>query len=189
VPPICRPSRAWISHCSPSTRCCEDVKIRTCDHDPRSTGPRFPLQRPREESMLAERMNVLSLQITTLFRRRQLERDSDDELQFHLTMHEQKLAHSGVPRRSALRRGARARQRDTCKRGKPQRVSRKRRVHVRGSALGSRCSGRNIAQRGPAVASKNGFCSVSSFSQVKPWSCPGANRGLTQSSWHTRIVP
>jgi putative ABC transport system permease protein len=47
--------------------------------------------------MLAERITALWLRIKALFRRRQLDRDLDDELQFHLAMREQKLAEDGVP--------------------------------------------------------------------------------------------
>jgi predicted permease len=46
--------------------------------------------------MLPESINGLWLRIKALFRRRQLERDLDDELAFHLAMRERKLAESGV---------------------------------------------------------------------------------------------
>jgi putative ABC transport system permease protein len=46
--------------------------------------------------MLPESINGLWLRIKALFRRRQLDRDLDDELAFHLAMREQKLAESGV---------------------------------------------------------------------------------------------
>jgi predicted permease len=47
--------------------------------------------------MLAEWMTAAWLRIKALFRRRQLERDLDDELQFHLALREQKLVEQGVP--------------------------------------------------------------------------------------------
>lgn len=46
--------------------------------------------------MLPEWMTSFWLRITTLFRRRQLERDLDDELQFHLAMREQKAVPAGI---------------------------------------------------------------------------------------------
>jgi putative ABC transport system permease protein len=51
--------------------------------------------------MLAEWITALWLRIKALFRRRRLERDLDDELQFHLAMREQKLAEDGVPAEEA----------------------------------------------------------------------------------------
>jgi putative ABC transport system permease protein len=47
--------------------------------------------------MLPEWFTALWLRIRALFRRRQLDRDLDDEVQFHLATREQKLAESGVP--------------------------------------------------------------------------------------------
>ena len=46
--------------------------------------------------MLPESITALWLRIKTLVRRQQLDRDLEDELQFHLAMREQKLAESGV---------------------------------------------------------------------------------------------
>jgi predicted permease len=46
--------------------------------------------------MLSEWLNAMWLRINALFRRRRLDRDLNDELQFHLAMREQKLADSGV---------------------------------------------------------------------------------------------
>jgi putative ABC transport system permease protein len=46
--------------------------------------------------MLPELVNTLWLRIKALFRRRQLDRDLDDELQFHLAMREEKLQEQGV---------------------------------------------------------------------------------------------
>ncbi len=46
--------------------------------------------------MLPESINGLRLRIKALLRRRQLERDLADELEFHLAMREQKLAESGL---------------------------------------------------------------------------------------------
>ena len=46
--------------------------------------------------MLPEWMTSFWLRITTLFRRRQLDRDLDDELEFHLAMREQKLVEQGM---------------------------------------------------------------------------------------------
>ncbi len=51
--------------------------------------------------MFPEWMAALRLRIKVLFRRRQLNRDLDDELQFHLAMREQKLTESGVPAEEA----------------------------------------------------------------------------------------
>jgi hypothetical protein len=51
--------------------------------------------------MLAEWITALWLRIKALFRRRRLDRDLDDELQFHLAMREQKLAEDGVPAEEA----------------------------------------------------------------------------------------
>jgi predicted permease len=51
--------------------------------------------------MLPETIHGLWLRIKVLFRRRKLERDLDDELQFHLAMREEKLAESGVPAEEA----------------------------------------------------------------------------------------
>jgi putative ABC transport system permease protein len=42
-------------------------------------------------------MTAIGLRIGALFRRRQLERDLDDELEFHLAMHQQKLIDQGMP--------------------------------------------------------------------------------------------
>ncbi len=47
--------------------------------------------------MFLERITALWLRIKTMFRRRQLDRDLDDELQFHLAMREQKLVEQGMP--------------------------------------------------------------------------------------------
>jgi putative ABC transport system permease protein len=47
--------------------------------------------------MLPEWLTAIRLRVRTLFRRRQLERDLDDELQFHLDMHQQKLVEQGMP--------------------------------------------------------------------------------------------
>ncbi|MGH8280301.1 MAG: ADOP family duplicated permease [Gammaproteobacteria bacterium] len=47
--------------------------------------------------MLAEWITTVRLRIRALFRRRELDRDLKDELQFHLAEREQKLAESGVP--------------------------------------------------------------------------------------------
>jgi predicted permease len=46
-------------------------------------------------------MTALWLRLKMLLRRRQLDRDLNDELQFHLAMREQKLAESGVPAEEA----------------------------------------------------------------------------------------
>jgi macrolide transport system ATP-binding/permease protein len=51
--------------------------------------------------MFPERMIAVWLRIKAVFRRRQLDRDLDDELQFHRAMREQKLAESGVPAEEA----------------------------------------------------------------------------------------
>ncbi len=51
--------------------------------------------------MFPEWMVAFWLRIKALFRRRQLDRDLDDELQFHLAMREQKLTESGVPAEEA----------------------------------------------------------------------------------------
>jgi hypothetical protein len=51
--------------------------------------------------MLSEWMNALRVRIKTLFRRRQLDRNLDDKLQFHLAMREQKLTEIGVPEEQA----------------------------------------------------------------------------------------
>ncbi len=51
--------------------------------------------------MFSEWMIAIGLRIKTLFRRRQLDRDLDDELQFHLAMREQRLTESGVPAEEA----------------------------------------------------------------------------------------
>jgi putative ABC transport system permease protein len=50
-----------------------------------------------EGIVLPELITAIWLRIKALLRRRQLDRDIDDELQFHLAMREQKLAESGVP--------------------------------------------------------------------------------------------
>ncbi|HET7215679.1 MAG TPA: ABC transporter permease [Terriglobia bacterium] len=47
--------------------------------------------------MLPEWMTKIGLRIGALFRRGQLERDLDEELQFHLAMHQQKLEEQGMP--------------------------------------------------------------------------------------------
>jgi putative ABC transport system permease protein len=47
--------------------------------------------------MLAEWMKSIWLRTRALLRRRQLDRDLDDELQFHLAMRRQKLAEGGMP--------------------------------------------------------------------------------------------
>jgi predicted permease len=47
--------------------------------------------------MLSEWISALRLRTKMLFRRRQLDRDLNDELQFHLAMREQKLADAGMP--------------------------------------------------------------------------------------------
>jgi hypothetical protein len=49
------------------------------------------------KSMLPEFIAVLWLRIRALLRRRQLDRDLNDELQFHLAMCEEKLAKPEVP--------------------------------------------------------------------------------------------
>jgi predicted permease len=46
--------------------------------------------------MLRERISAFWLRAKALFRRRELDRDLDDELQFHLAMREQKLREQGV---------------------------------------------------------------------------------------------
>jgi putative ABC transport system permease protein len=46
--------------------------------------------------MLSERISALWLRLKALVRRRELDRDLDDELQFHLAMREQKLREQGV---------------------------------------------------------------------------------------------
>ena len=46
--------------------------------------------------MIRERMHDLWLRVKALIRRRELDRDLDDELQFHLAMREQKLREQGV---------------------------------------------------------------------------------------------
>ncbi|HMD86416.1 MAG TPA: ABC transporter permease [Terriglobia bacterium] len=46
--------------------------------------------------MLSERISALWLRMKALVRRRELDRDLDDELQFHLAMREQKLREQGV---------------------------------------------------------------------------------------------
>ncbi len=51
--------------------------------------------------MLAEWMTAIWLRIKTLFRRQQLDRDLDDELQFHLAMREQRLTEQGMPAEEA----------------------------------------------------------------------------------------
>jgi putative ABC transport system permease protein len=51
--------------------------------------------------MLPELLIMFWLRIKAIFRRGQLDRDLDDELQFHLAMREQKLAESGVPAQEA----------------------------------------------------------------------------------------
>jgi predicted permease len=48
-----------------------------------------------------EWMIVLWLRIKALFRRRQIDRDLEDELQFHLAMREQKLTEQGIPQQEA----------------------------------------------------------------------------------------
>ena len=57
--------------------------------------------------MLAEWITTARMRMISLFRRRQIDRDLDDELQFHLPMVEQKLAEHGMPpeeaRHAALR--------------------------------------------------------------------------------------
>lgn len=47
--------------------------------------------------MLPEWMTKIGLRIGALFRRRQLERDLDEELEFHLAMQQQKLVEQGMP--------------------------------------------------------------------------------------------
>jgi predicted permease len=47
--------------------------------------------------VLPELVTAIWLRIKALLRRRQLDRDLEDELQFHLDMREQRLAESGVP--------------------------------------------------------------------------------------------
>ncbi|MGH9401693.1 MAG: permease prefix domain 1-containing protein [Terriglobia bacterium] len=47
--------------------------------------------------MLPEWMTALWLRIRILFHHHQLDRDLDDELQFHLAMREQKLIEQGMP--------------------------------------------------------------------------------------------
>lgn len=51
--------------------------------------------------MLAEWMTALWLRVKALVRRRQLDRDLNDELQFHLAMREEKLREQGVPAEEA----------------------------------------------------------------------------------------
>ncbi len=51
--------------------------------------------------MLQESIHALRSRIQALFHRRQLDRDLDEELNFHLAMREQKLAESGAPRGEA----------------------------------------------------------------------------------------
>jgi putative ABC transport system permease protein len=46
--------------------------------------------------MLQERISAFWLRVKTLVRRRELDRDLDDELQFHLAMREQKLREQGI---------------------------------------------------------------------------------------------
>jgi ABC-type phosphate transport system auxiliary subunit len=46
--------------------------------------------------MLSELVSALWLRVKALVRRQQLDRDLDDELQFHLAMREQKLRKQGV---------------------------------------------------------------------------------------------
>ena len=50
----------------------------------------------RQGMMLSERISALWLRLKALVRRRELDRDLDDELQFHLAMREQKLREQGV---------------------------------------------------------------------------------------------
>jgi putative ABC transport system permease protein len=47
--------------------------------------------------MLPEQINGIWLRIKALFRRRRLERDLEDELEFHLAMRRQKLVEQGMP--------------------------------------------------------------------------------------------
>jgi hypothetical protein len=47
--------------------------------------------------MILEWITALWLRIKALFRRRQLDRDLDDELQFHLAMRAVNLADSDLP--------------------------------------------------------------------------------------------
>ncbi|MGH9352763.1 MAG: ABC transporter permease, partial [Terriglobia bacterium] len=51
--------------------------------------------------MLSEWITALWLRMRAIFRRRQLDRDLDDELQFHLAMREQKLIEQGMPAEEA----------------------------------------------------------------------------------------
>ncbi|HEV2419216.1 MAG TPA: ABC transporter permease [Terriglobia bacterium] len=51
--------------------------------------------------MLAEWASAVWLRMKALFRRRQLDRDLEEEIKFHLAMREQKLAESGVPAEEA----------------------------------------------------------------------------------------
>ncbi len=51
--------------------------------------------------MLSGWITALWLRMKAIFRRRQLDRDSDDELQFHLAMREQKLVEQGMPSEEA----------------------------------------------------------------------------------------
>jgi putative ABC transport system permease protein len=51
--------------------------------------------------MLSEWISAFRLRIKALLRRRQLDRDLNDELQFHLAMRQQKLTESGVPAEEA----------------------------------------------------------------------------------------
>ena len=46
--------------------------------------------------MLSERLSAIWLRLKALVKRRELDRDLDDELQFHLAMREQKLHEQGV---------------------------------------------------------------------------------------------
>jgi hypothetical protein len=58
----------------------------------------------------SELTNSVWLRIKALFRRRQLDRDLNDELQFHLAMREQNLIEQGMPANEA-RYAARPQQR------------------------------------------------------------------------------
>lgn len=73
--------------------------------------------------MFPERMITFWLRIKALSRRRQLDRDLDDKLQFHLAMREENLTQEGSPQEDAhLRRAAAVRQRNYGERNEPRHV-------------------------------------------------------------------
>ena len=55
----------------------------------------------KASDLLSERLSALWLRVKALVKRRELDRDLDDELQFHLAMREQKLREQGVPSEEA----------------------------------------------------------------------------------------